>query len=490
MQQKVKKCIEKPQSEAANRNFDDSIEAVLLRAANEKSRAIDDEVFLVSRYIRDNYSPRFPGLEKLIPNYVDYAKAVHFLGNDPVAKLRQSRQGTGRSGDSLDGVLDRPTLMTVEMSLVQHDGRELRPNEFNRVQKACSLLIDLDEARRILANFVQSRMALFAPNMTALLDHNTAAKIITTAGGLTKLTKFPASNLPSMGAKNSIIGMSTNVSVRKEGFVYFSPFIQDLNLDTDIKKKAIRILSAKIVLAARCDAARVSLDGAEGKKFRLQAETTIQKLLKPPKHKGHRALPKPDDKTSKKRGGRQARRVKAATDQTQMSKLADRLNFNQAEEEVLIDGEFQGLGMLGQGQDGQIRSVKIDARTRAKVSKKNNNWLNGAATQAGSATSLQNELRGGTQAGSATSLRAFGLRTSGVGNDGSATAAGGSTTSITFGKGRQQGVVLADPGLADDERKRKMTDEKWFSASTYAPVDADGFKKPLLPALKRVKKQK
>ena len=466
----------------------------MLHTANDKSRAIDDEIFLVTRFIRDHYSWWFPALEKLVPSYVDYAKAVMVVGGTQLSELGGATSKENPLGKSLDEILDRHTTMTIKMQASMQafsiKNKAFDPAKLSQVQKACAIVVELDDAKALLTEFVRSRMSKFAPNLTALVGHDTAAKLITSAGGLNKLTQIPASNLPSMGAKNVTTGLATNVSVRKEGFVYSSPFIQDLNLDPDYKVKAIRILSAKIILAARCDAARTSKDGSDGRMFREQVMTTIDKVIRPPKQKGHRILPKPDEKLSKRRGGKQARRAKAANEQTEMAKLANRMKFNEAEEEIGYGSETEGLGMLGQQAEGKIRAAKIDSKTRAKVSKKNSNWLNGTATQAGTLTSLRGELNGlgGQQVGSATSLRANGLRTTGFGPGTVAGTAMGTTTSINFDKGRTQGVELADPGaLLAADRKRKLLEDKWFaSPAKEGAVDGDGFKVPALP-FKKVK---
>merc|ERR1712093_938536 len=58
-------------------------------------------------------------------------------------------------------------------------GREMSPVELDRVMQACDMTLALDKAKRTLTDYVQSRMNLFAPNLTALIGSLTAAQPLT-----------------------------------------------------------------------------------------------------------------------------------------------------------------------------------------------------------------------------------------------------------------------------------------------------------------------
>ena len=61
---------------------------------------------------------------------------------------------------------------------------------------------------------------------------------------------------------------------------------------------------ARVALAARCDLARSQLDGSTGIKLHAQIKRKIDKLQEPPPLKAKKALPAPDDKPKKRRGGK------------------------------------------------------------------------------------------------------------------------------------------------------------------------------------------
>ena len=402
--------------------------------------------------------------------------------NDPKILAQKSDNMVGAT---LKSVLDGPSLMVVTVEATTTRGQEMSEAELQRTLKACRMTLDLDRAKRTLTNYVKSRMNLFAPNLTALIGSETAAQLLNFAGGITGLAKTPACNLPPLGSKKqSQSGFATNVGIRQQGFLYHSPIIQ--RIPNDMKRQAMRIVSAKVVLAARVDRVHSDPDGSTGEQLRNDCLDRLDKLTEPPPSKGPRALPAPDDKPSRKRGGRRARKAKEATAMTDLRKAQNRMAFGKEEKEVGYADSTKGMGMIGQANEGRIRSQQIDQRTKAKLSKNNKGW--GTSTPMGSGTS--SSLRGFGQSGGN-----LGLRSTGVGSNTSGTASSIAFTPV-------QGLELVDPKM-QAERKRKMVedDDRWFKGGTFtqvgggsastapgAGVDSGGFKVPGLPAKKMVKK--
>lgn len=453
------------------------------------STQIDSEIILVHKFIRDHYSVRFPELETLVSNPLNYARAVATIGNGPMEKI--SELSSPIVGKPLRQVLDGPTFMTVSMEATGTQGQPLADSELENILRACEMTLQLDKARDILIDYVQSRMTLFAPNLTILVGSLTAAQLINFAGGLTGLAKTPACNLAPLGSKKQAqAGFATNVGQRHQGFLYHSPLIQ--GVPGDLKTQALRIVSAKVVLAARVDQSHSSLDGSIGEDLKTQCLDRLDKLTEPPPNKGVRALPAPDDKPSRKRGGRRARKAKEATAMTDLRKAQNRMAFGKEEAEVGYgtgDGT-KGLGMIGQQDTGRVRAQQIDKRTAAKLSKKNPGW-GGTSTVGGMSSSLRG-FGQGAGAGGASVLKGHGLRAAGVG-----AASAGTASTIAFTP--VQGLELVDPKIREEmNRKRKADEDRWFKGGTFTqvgggqsmmppPPKGDGaFKVPALPPKKKV----
>ncbi|KAI9756722.1 MAG: hypothetical protein M4579_003723 [Chaenotheca gracillima] len=474
-------------------SIEDNPEYHLLTQSNTLSTSIDNEIILVHKFIRDHYSVRFPELETLVTNPLDYAKSVAIIGNGPMDNVRDlSITYDNPVGAPLKSILDGPSLMVVTVEATTTRGRVMTDSELRTVLRACDMTLSLDKAKRTLTDYVQSRMSLFAPNLTELIGSLTAAQLLNFAGGLTGLAKTPACNIAPLGSKKqSQTGFATNVGVRQQGFLFHSPIIR--GIPQDLKRQAMRIVSAKVVLAARVDRVHESPNGSVGSELKAASLERLEKLTEAAPNKGARALPAPDDKPSRKRGGRRARKAKEATQMTDLRKAQNRMAFGKEEKEVGYGtGEgTKGLGMIGQANEGRIRNLQIDQRTKAKLSKNNKGW--GTATPLGGTAS---SLRGfGSGAGgNATVLRAHGLRSSGVGSTSGAGA--GTASSLAFTP--VQGLELVDPKVqAELSRKRKAEDDRWFNKGTFtmvgggtptggSSVDSGGFKVPQLPARKKV----
>ena len=74
----------------------------------------------------------------------------------------------------------------------------------------------------------------------------------------------------------------------------------------------------------------------------------IEKWQEPPPAKIVKPLVMPAGEAKKRRGGRRLRKMKERYGMTEVRKAANRVGFNQTEEEVLEGDEFVGLGMLGE----------------------------------------------------------------------------------------------------------------------------------------------
>jgi U4/U6 small nuclear ribonucleoprotein PRP31 len=476
--QDLKEEVQEPEQHEATNEFDVAV-------------STGDELTRLHKVLRDHYSIRFPELETLVTNPTDYAKTVAVLKNGPLDDIKAlSTSADNMVGAPLNTILDRPSLMVVAVEGTTTRGREMNESELKAVLETCEKILTLDRERTALTESIQSRMNQIAPNLAILVGAQTAAQFLNQTGGLRELAKVPACNLAAQGSKRTEgLGFATNIGIRSQGFLYNSPIIQEV--PNDLKRQAIRIVASKMVLATRADVSGFSPDGSMGDDLKQQCFQRLDKLTEPAPNSGVKALPAPDDKPSRKRGGRRARKAKEAVAMTELRKAQNRVAFGKEEQEAGVGtGEGTvGLGMLGQQNDGRIRTTQIDQRTRAKLSKSNKGW--GTATPvSGTASSLRGFGQGG--GGTASVLQAKGLRTSGVGPSMAGTAGTSSTIAFT----PVQGLELVDPNMqAELGRKRKAEEDRWFKSGTFTQVgsqsnpnerESGGFKVPQLPSNKRV----
>lgn len=79
---------------------------------------------------------------------------------------------------------------------------------------------------RGLLTYLQSKMGAIAPNLTSLLGETVAARLISHAGSLTNLAKFPASTVQILGAEKALFrALKTRGKTPKYGLLFHSTFI-------------------------------------------------------------------------------------------------------------------------------------------------------------------------------------------------------------------------------------------------------------------------
>ncbi|GAA5921488.1 hypothetical protein JCM6882_004143, partial [Rhodosporidiobolus microsporus] len=272
----------------------ESAEYALIVQANNLSVEIDNEMLIVHKFIRDHYLPRFPELDTLVSSPLPYCRVILALGNGPELQ-----------GD-IAGILPSGSVMAVKVTAATSKGSVLEDREWDVVKGACEMMFNLEEAKRKILDYVESRITLLAPNISAIVGTQTATKILGIAGGLHGLSRIPHSNIYLLGAvKRASTGFSTgahSVDRLHTGFIYQCPLVQQTRMED--RMKAQRKVGAKVALACRVDVAKSAPTGSFGAECKAKLESEMERLARPPPKKVTKALPRPDEKKKNRRGGK------------------------------------------------------------------------------------------------------------------------------------------------------------------------------------------
>ncbi|KAG2446240.1 hypothetical protein HXX76_000832 [Chlamydomonas incerta] len=332
----------------------------LLVECNRLAVDIDNEIAIVHNFVRDKYRPKFPELESLVHHPLDYARVVQRVGNEMDLTLVP-----------LDDMLPAATVMVVTVTATTTSGKPLDEEALGRVMQGCDMAVQLDEDKRTILHFVESKMNKVAPNLSAVVGTEIAAKLMGVAGGLLALSRMPACNVQVLGAKRrTLAGFSSTTAQPHQGFIFSCPIMA--TTPPALKNKAVRLIAAKSTLLARKDAYGEDPSGAYGAAMHTEVVRKIEKWQEPPPAKQIKPLPVPDAEIKKRRGGRRLRKLKERYGLTDVRKAANRMMFNQAEEEF-VDGEDTiGLGVLGKEGNGRLRVVASQQKQKlsAKAQKK------------------------------------------------------------------------------------------------------------------------
>lgn len=313
--------------------------------ANNISYAIEDEVARIHGVLTEVYGKRFPELQSHVPDPRAYARVVKLIGNE-----------SDMTSLDLSSVLTATQSMAVSMTGSRLKTEALGEHELLGVMKGCDAIENLEDVRKnVLLPFVASRMAVIAPNMTALLGSEITAQVLGVAGGLEKMVQIPSCNVMVLGKGASALnGFSRVAAMRHFGVLYGCPLVQECLAEH--RKKAMRVVSGRVALAARLDHTKSDQSGAAGKSWYEEIRGKLEKWHAPPPGKTKRALPVPQTISKKRRGGRRARAVKERLGMTDTRREMNRVNFGEAEADEYGDSAMGNtFGRLGKGGSGQMR---------------------------------------------------------------------------------------------------------------------------------------
>mmetsp|Transcript_31986 Transcript_31986/g.77667 ORF Transcript_31986/g.77667 Transcript_31986/m.77667 type:complete len:411 (-) Transcript_31986:601-1833(-) len=260
----------------------------LVVKSNKFLANLADELEKAHGALATAYKPKFPELEELLPNYVQFKNAVRVIWNEiDLTKVN----------DELNEILNSNQIITISVSGSTTSGRVLTKEELAAVDEAATYMDNLLDVQTKLIEFVEMSMEGLAPSVCALIGPSTAARLIGLVGGLAELTKIPSCNLQVIGQvkqnSSSRAGMSNASTKRHVGVVADCDLVK--SVPKQMQKKALKLVAAKLALAARFDF--VNADSGRtrsantGLQFRAEIEHKFEKLLEPDRAPVLKALP-------------------------------------------------------------------------------------------------------------------------------------------------------------------------------------------------------
>jgi len=135
--------------------------------------------------------------------------------------------------------------------------------------------------------YLKERMNAVAPNLACLIGDIVGSKLISHAGGLTNLSKYPASTIQILGAEKALFrALKTKGKTPKYGLIFNSTFIGRANQKN--KGRISRYLANKCAIASRVDCFSENPTSKFGETLKDQMEERLKFLssgTKPRKNK-------------------------------------------------------------------------------------------------------------------------------------------------------------------------------------------------------------
>uniref|UniRef100_A0A0N5A9S9 Nucleolar protein 56 n=1 Tax=Syphacia muris TaxID=451379 RepID=A0A0N5A9S9_9BILA len=206
---------------------------------------LDKDINLFGMRIREWYSYHFPELYKLLPDQYQYVRCACAIMNrknvdeSTFEKIKEIVEDEDKAKEIIEAAKTSMGMEISELDLLNID------RFGNRVAS-------LTEYRQQLHTYIKERMSSCAPSLSALIGEQVGARLISHAGSLTNLAKYPASTVQILGAEKALFrALKTRSNTPKYGLLFHSTFIGRAAQKN--KGRISRFLANKCAVASRID---------------------------------------------------------------------------------------------------------------------------------------------------------------------------------------------------------------------------------------------
>jgi nucleolar protein 56 len=207
---------------------------------------LDKAINTFSMRVREWYSWHFPELVKIVSDNQRYAQIALFV--------KDKKTLTDESLHDLAALVedDEGVAQSIIDAAKHSMGQEISESDMENVIAFAQRVVSLSKYRKSLHAYLVSKMSVVAPNLAALIGEIVGARLISHAGSLTNLSKYPASTVQILGAEKALFrALKTKGNTPKYGLLYHSSFIGRAGPKN--KGRISRFLANKCSIASRID---------------------------------------------------------------------------------------------------------------------------------------------------------------------------------------------------------------------------------------------
>ncbi|KAL7844123.1 hypothetical protein SRHO_G00226620 [Serrasalmus rhombeus] len=228
---------------------------------------LDKDINTFSMRVREWYGYHFPELIKIVSDNSTYCKLAKLIGN--------RKELSEESLEALEEVtMDSAKAQAILEASRSSMGMDISPIDLINIESFSSRVVSLTAYRQELQEYLRSKMGQVAPNLAALIGEVVGARLISHAGSLTNLAKYPASTVQILGAEKALFrALKTRGNTPKYGLIFHSTFIGRAAAKN--KGRISRYLANKCTIASRIDCFSEVPTSVFGDKLRDQVEERL-----------------------------------------------------------------------------------------------------------------------------------------------------------------------------------------------------------------------
>ena len=230
---------------------------------------LDKDVNQFSMRLREWYSWHFPELIRIVSENYRYARLALFIGDKKT--LSEDRLHDLATIVEDDEGVAHDIIKAAKVSM----GQDISDLDMESVMAFARRVVSLSAYRKQLSGYLISKMGVVAPNLAKLIGETVGARLISHAGSLTNLAKYPASTVQILGAEKALFrALKTKGATPKFGLIYNSSFIGRAGLRN--KGRISRFLANKCSIASRIDSFSQSPSTVFGEALKKQVEERLE----------------------------------------------------------------------------------------------------------------------------------------------------------------------------------------------------------------------
>lgn len=230
---------------------------------------LDKAINTFAMRVREWYSWHFPELIRIVSENHQYAKVALFVGDKRRLSDKELPELAVVCNDDTD--IARSIIDAAKMSM----GQDISEADMENVTTFASKVVKLFQYRKTLHAYLVAKMGVVAPNLATLIGETVGARLISHAGSLTNLSKYPASTVQILGAEKALFrALKTKGNTPKYGLIYHSSFIGKAGQKN--KGRISRFLANKCSIASRIDNFSEAPTTVFGSALRSQVEERLR----------------------------------------------------------------------------------------------------------------------------------------------------------------------------------------------------------------------
>jgi len=243
---------------------------------------LDKNINTFAMRVREWYGYHFPEMVRICNDNYSYCKLIQLLGRrECLLQAMQEAEDAEEGAEAPELIkkmeeilMDSTKSQSIQDAARKSVGMEISDIDLINVEHFSKQVVELVEYRKELTEYLRSKMKAVAPNLAALIGDVVGARLISHAGSITNLAKYPASTVQILGAEKALFrALKKKGNTPKYGLIFHSTFIGRAAQKN--KGRISRYLANKASIASRLDCFSEEPNAIVGQVLKQQVEDRL-----------------------------------------------------------------------------------------------------------------------------------------------------------------------------------------------------------------------